>query len=316
MNSSALFLFLLPVVPLFAQAPDDGAAKPFEKLVPGLQACTTFAPDGKTVYFVTLRGEARTTTIMQSPRVDGHWGPAAVAPFSALDSNGDPAISPDGSRLFFWSRRPAAGKPKDARVPDLWWVDRQGNAWSEAHQVPGTLRTGGPSVAADGTLYFFRVADDKVPRTRLVRSRAVEGGSGAIEDLGETINGAFGGFDPAIAPDQSFLVFASKRPDSAGESDLYISHRHADGWTEPRNLGSKVNSKGGEFCPSVSADGNLYFTRGEEGVFYVPLAGLLGKQARDTLHRCESIMRAISFLPATPTSCPTTAPFSKRSRVG
>ena len=277
MNSRALLSFLLPVLPLFAQASDDTVAKPFEKLVPGLQACTTFAPDGKTVYFITVRGEARTTTIMESRRVDGRWGPAVVAPFSALDSNGDPAISPDGSRLFFWSRRPAANKPKDARIPDLWWVELEGNAWSEAHQVPGTLRTGGPSVAADGTLYFFRVADDKGARTRLVRSRPVEGRYGAIEDLGETINGDFGCFDPAVAPDQSFLVFASKRPDSIGESDLYISYRQADGWTVPRNLGPKVNSKEGEFCPSVSVDGNLYFTRGEAGVFFVPLAGLLTK---------------------------------------
>ena len=274
MNCRALLSFLLPFFSLFAQTSDHAVAKPFEKLVPGLQACTAFAPDGKTVYFITVRGEAQITTIMESHRVDGHWGPAVVAPFSAVASNGDPAVSPDGSRLFFWSRRPAPNKPKDARIPDLWWVEREGNAWSEAHQMPGTLRTGGPSVASDGTLYLFRVAEDKGSRMRLVRSRRVEGQYSAIEDLGETINGDFGGFDPAVAPDQSFLVFASERPDSVGGSDLYISYRRADGWTEPRNLGPKVNSKDGEFCPSLSADGKLYFTRGSEGVFYVPVAGL------------------------------------------
>ena len=273
MNSYSTLLLVLSALPLAGQAVEDGLAKPFEKLVPGLQACTAFAPDAKTLYFITLRGEAKTTTIMQSHLVDGRWGPPEVAPFSAQDSNGDPAVSPDGSRLFFWSRRPAPGKPKDKPTPDLWWVDRVGNSWGQPNQVPGTLRTGGPSVAADGTLYFFRSKDD---RSRLLRSRPFAGQYIKFDDLGDTVNGRYGGFDPAVAPDQSFIVFASKRPDSIGESDLYISHRQQNGWTEPRNLGPNVNSKVGEFCPSFSPDGKyLYFTRGEEGVFYVPTAGLL-----------------------------------------
>ncbi len=274
MNSHTLALSVLLALPLAVQASDDGPAQPFDKLVPGLQACTTFAPDGKTVYFITVRGEKKITTIMRAFLRDGHWTGAEIAPFSGQFSDGDPAMAPDGSRLFFWSRRPAVGKPTEGWWPDLWYVQRAGDSWSEPRRVSGTLRTGGPAVAADGTLYFFRVTDDKGARTRLVRARPADG-YGTKEDLPETVNATYGAFDPAIAPDQSFIILSSKRPDSIGESDLYISYRQKDGWSEPRNLGPKVNSKSGEFCPALSPDGKyLYFTRGDEGVFYVPLLHL------------------------------------------
>jgi len=276
-NSHSFLLLVLAALPLAAQPVDDAMAKPFVKFVDGFQGCTTFAPDGKTVYFITLRGEKRITTIMEGHLQDGKWT-AAIAPFSGVYSDGDPALSPDGSRLVFWSRRPDEEKPKEGWWPDLWYVKRTGETWSEPRHVPGTLRTGGPSIAADGTLYFFKVTDDKGKQTRLVRARPDKGGYGQIEDLGETVNGAYGGLDPVIAPDQSYIIFSSRRPDSIGDGDFYISHRKPDGWTEPRNLGPNVNSKSGEYCPSLSPDGKVfYFTRGEEGVFYAPLPGLLKK---------------------------------------
>jgi hypothetical protein len=130
----------------------------------------------------------------------------------------------------------------------------------------------GPSVAADGTVYFFRGGPKEGAPPWLSRLPAVGGKYGPPEYLDATLNGLYGGGDSGIAPDQSFLVFSSTRPDSAGSADLYVTYRRNAGWTEPRNLGPAVNSRENEYCPTLSPDGRfLFFTRSGEGILFVPL---------------------------------------------
>lgn len=65
---------------------------------------------------------------------------------------------------------------------------------------------------------------------------------------------------PYIAHDESFLLFGSFRPGSIGMSDLYVSFQRADGtWTQPKNLGRKINSEAKDVHPFVSADGKYLF---------------------------------------------------------
>ncbi len=48
------------------------------------------------------------------------------------------------------------------------------------------------------------------------------------------------------------LVFSSDRPGGMGGYDLYYAQKTANGWTEPINFGSKINSEYDEFRPVVS----------------------------------------------------------------
>jgi Tol biopolymer transport system component len=49
-------------------------------------------------------------------------------------------------------------------------------------------------------------------------------------------------------------------PDGLGLTDLYVSFGNDDGtWTEPRNMGPRVNSPSNEGCPIVSPDGRYLF---------------------------------------------------------
>lgn len=64
---------------------------------------------------------------------------------------------------------------------------------------------------------------------------------------------------PTIAPDGSFLIFVSNKPGGFGGTDLYITHRTEDGWSEPENLGAEINTEGSEMFPFISERGNLYF---------------------------------------------------------
>ncbi len=75
-------------------------------------------------------------------------------------------------------------------------------------------------------------------------------------------------FEPALSADGSKFYFLSNRPDGnepVGDQDIWVVERNAGEWGVPQNLGEPVNTDGGEFFPSVTSDGTLYFTRNEKG---------------------------------------------------
>lgn len=66
---------------------------------------------------------------------------------------------------------------------------------------------------------------------------------------------------PALSPDEKTLYFASNRPGTLGESDIYKVAIHGnDRYGVPENLGSAINTEGKETFPFVSAENELYFS--------------------------------------------------------
>ncbi len=61
-----------------------------------------------------------------------------------------------------------------------------------------------------------------------------------------------------LSHDGNKLYFVSDMPGGFGETDIYVSERRGDGWSEPKNLGEKVNTERKEMFPFVH-DGKLYF---------------------------------------------------------
>ena len=194
---------------------------------------------------------------------EGEWTIPEPLPFSAAHSrrvyDGDPALSPDGSRLFF-----ASQQSKGERA-QIWFVRRDGNGgWSEPARTADGIC--GPSVASDGTLYFCSDKPDSRGKTDIYRSRPIDGIYGPPENLGDAINSADTEYDPYIAPDQSYLIFVSGRPGGKGRNDFRASFRQGGRWTPARNLGLK-GAPSVKVCPAVSPDGQrFYFTTAEPGV--------------------------------------------------
>jgi len=90
----------------------------------------------------------------------------------------------------------------------------------------------------------------------------------------DNINSGGYDYDPMIAPDESFLIFASGRKGGYGANDLYISFKNEDGsWTKAKNMGEKINSRTTEYAPSLSPDGNYFFftsnINGSSDIFWV-----------------------------------------------
>lgn len=66
---------------------------------------------------------------------------------------------------------------------------------------------------------------------------------------------------PALSPDNNKLYFVSDREGGYGQTDIYEVDILENGkYSEPRNLGPKVNTEGREMFPFVAKDNTFYFS--------------------------------------------------------
>ena len=93
--------------------------------------------------------------------------------------------------------------------------------------------------------------------------------------------GQWGGADPAVAPDESFLVFSSNRPPTpAQQGDLFIVFRKDGQWGEPQHLGDEINGFGGGSESRLGPDGhNLYFVNSQVVTTSFPKDAATAKQS-------------------------------------
>ncbi|KRF00559.1 hypothetical protein ASG87_12775 [Frateuria sp. Soil773] len=220
------------------------------------------------MFFAQGRGESR--RILYTDRHGDTWSAARPASFSGgtwMDM--EPAMAPDGSYLVFASNRPATpggaaldgyydDKPQPQRGGNLWRTDRRADGWSAPVRLPDAVNSGSsvyaPAVAADGSLYFMK-ADPATSHFRLYVSHAARGRLQAAVPLPFS-DGVTDDYDPAVAPDQSFIVFTSDRPpSSATTSDIFIAFATPGGWSRPVDLG--IAGTESRFDPDLST---LYFS--------------------------------------------------------
>jgi WD40-like Beta Propeller Repeat len=238
---------------------------------PAHDSAPAFTPDGETVYFG--RGNNAADFILVSHRVRGSWSKPAIASFSGAWLDMEPAMSPDGAYLIFVSNRPSAagaqpidgainGKSEPGRGANLWRVNRTAAGWGKPTRLPDIVNSCNsiyaPSVAANGDLYFMRPDGDKSRFRIFIAKRTSEGYESPaalpFSDGQET------DVDPAIAPDQSFMVFGSGRH-AKKDIDLFIVFRDNDVWGEPKYLGDKINSPTSDAEPRLGPDRHtLYFS--------------------------------------------------------
>lgn len=112
---------------------------------------------------------------------------------------------------------------------------------------------------------YYTVSDGAFTRMTIMRVKR-RGGDWSAPDVAP-FSGLWHDGDPAIAPDGSVLLFISNRPRAGGtearpDLDIWRIERRADGtWGEPTPLPPSVNTDAFEVLPTISALGNLYFSR-------------------------------------------------------
>lgn len=259
----------------FAPAPISETAQKISTSSPA------FLPDGRSLLFE--RGIGKTRFLYFTRLTDKGWTPTMLAPFSGLWLDFEPAVATDGSYIVFTSARPRMkggevlkghwkGKDYPGAGGNLWIVHRTKNGgWSSPRLLPETVNHGTsvyePALAADGTLYFMR-SDFRDDTFHLFCAKRRGKSYAPAEPL------PLEGVDPAIAPDQSYIVYASsiKTP---GQMSLYISLRRHGQWSQPLRLPDTVNGSGSSKDVHLSPDQKtLYFTRGDL-IWQVPFQPIL-----------------------------------------
>jgi len=234
----------------------------------GSQGGVVVYPGGREIYFqvVASVGGHVTSTIRMTKLVNGSWTSPQTVPFSGTYMDGSLAMHPNGSRLYFQSNRPVSAS-ESAYEYNLWYVERQGDGWSEARSIGrpinGTNSTGGPSVTADGTMYFT-LMDQSSGHSEIYRSRLLNGAYQEPERLPDQVNSLFQTCDSYVAPDESYLVFVAfpGTGHSGNPGGLYVSFRDSAGpWSAARNIRPTIASEEGGYA-TITPDGRyVFFTR-------------------------------------------------------
>lgn len=68
---------------------------------------------------------------------------------------------------------------------------------------------------------------------------------------------------PSLSKDGNHLYFSSDRSGTLGGKDIFVCDLVNGEWSEPKNLGTSVNTSGNEVFPHISGEGVLYFVSDE-----------------------------------------------------
>ncbi|WP_420386566.1 hypothetical protein [Roseivirga sp.] len=233
--------------PYLGQKPPGLTPEPF---APGLvttqrwEYSGVFSPDMKEFYFLRQPADSSEKQEFVVHKNEGNkWQETVIS-----SRQGQPFVSPDGKTMHLGRR----------------FKERQKNGeWSELKRLESpfdSLPIMRLTASSKGTYFFDEFKRDFTGDIRY--SRLVNGKYEAPRLLHKGIN-AGGSFHPFIAPDESYLLFDSKREGGFGDSDIYVSFRQQNGeWGDPINLGDKINTEAWEASASVTPDGKyLFFNR-------------------------------------------------------
>lgn len=121
-----------------------------------------------------------------------------------------------------------------------------------------------PCLSADGEIFIF---------TRRIRNdedffmAKKENGKWLPAKPIDKVNTDMNEGAQTISADGKFMVFTGcNRVKGIGSCDLYYSELGENGWSEPQNMGTPINSSAWESQPSLSADGQMvYFASSRTG---------------------------------------------------
>lgn len=117
------------------------------------------------------------------------------------------------------------------------------------------------ALSPDGNEIYFTISTPQSSFQTIVVCKKEKGSWS--KPMVTTFAGRFSDLEPAFSADGKKLYFASNRPltgNKPKDFDIWVTERTTTGWSEPKNLGSPINTEMDEFYPSIAKSGNLYFT--------------------------------------------------------
>jgi outer membrane protein OmpA-like peptidoglycan-associated protein len=155
---------------------------------------------------------------------------------------------------------------------DIYHSDLVNGEWTDPEKVPGindpVYWDSQPALASDGiTLYFASDRPGGMGGTDIYKTVKDKntGVWSKPQNLGRGINTPYAERTPFMHSDFETMYFASDGHPGVGGLDIFYSRMDSTGkWTEPKNIGVPINTKGDDFGLIVSTDGHLgYFSSNE-----------------------------------------------------
>lgn len=220
---------------------------------------SSFSDDGKHLVY-TIPDKAVIQTFAK-----GTFSKPKILVNDTIYSYGDPHISSDGNKIIISSNRPFSDNDT-IQQSSLWEINRTNEAWSKPKRIKIDMGFEGgfsfPSLTKNGVLYFAYMPDNGSRNMDIYRVEPTKDGYGKPEKLPTHINTDKFEGDPFIDREERFLIFAGfDREENYGLSDLYITFKQENGWSDAINLGKEINSHGYDGSAYVTTDDHfLIFT--------------------------------------------------------
>jgi outer membrane protein OmpA-like peptidoglycan-associated protein len=192
---------------------------------------------------------------------------------SAINTTDDeywPSLTADGQTLMF-TRQPvnrAVSSAKEIPQEDFYISFLVDDVWQKAVNAGTPLNTrqneGAQTLSSNGRYMYFTACDRPggMGSCDIYFSAFNDGRWSEPFNLGPPVNSSHWESQPSISADGKTLFFSSNRPGGFGGKDLWYSTLNDKNlWSNPVNLGNKVNTEGDEMSPFIHFDGKtLYFS--------------------------------------------------------
>ena len=203
------------------------AIEPLEGDVTSLndEGIASITSDGRSMYFtrsLLADDKGGGTLIVVSNRAGGTWSaPQKVTIFKdSTISVGHPAITPDGTTMYFVSdsKEGLGGK-------DIWRATNEGGEWKYIENLGKDINTPDdemfPTVREDGTLYYSSKGKPGMGGLDIFKATPLKEGGWEVKNMGVPVNSPADDFGMAFAGKTESGYFSSNRNESRGYDALW-----------------------------------------------------------------------------------------------
>lgn len=177
------------------------------------------SPNGREVVLRingNLNGQAHSILFLTQQDETGNWSSPEPLPFLTHHRGGGAQFSPDGSRIYFTTKRPLPEADPSVSQSSLWFAERTGQGWSEARPVDSPLNdfnlNGGLCIASDGRIYAALVIPGRASRDIFVLD-CVEGQYPQYRLLAGSMNTDDHEVAPYVNSDEGYMLLSAITPD-------------------------------------------------------------------------------------------------------
>lgn len=221
----------------------------------------------------------------KSPKIDADGGVVELSSINSPARDNTPLITADGRIMFFNSTRRSDRSwahyngTRDRYDDDIYYAVRSSEKGEkEVWSTPANLGSAINSSADDGVA---AISPDghRIYFVSLKKGWAADGGPFYRADLQGTswsnVQGMGSGiarffqhnpagrtfrvYGASISPDGRDFYFATTAHSEGDRQQIWISHNIGGQWSDPENLGSRINQPAGSYAPFIAADGRTLF---------------------------------------------------------